>query len=72
MILDFRLGAKTMNRGSCGCDGYDSYIPTIWNSKIENLKWLGLSVIAFVLVVTGVVAQAQQPKQLPRIGYLAC
>jgi cytoskeletal protein RodZ len=23
-------------------------------SKIENLKWLGLSVIAFVLVVTGV------------------
>jgi hypothetical protein len=27
-------------------------------SKIENLKWLGLSVIAFVLVVTGAVAQA--------------
>ncbi len=40
-------------------------------SKIENLKWLGLSVIAFVLVVTGAVAQAQQPKKVPRIGFLA-
>jgi putative ABC transport system substrate-binding protein len=36
---------------------------------IENLKWLGLSVIAFVLVVTGDVAQAQ-PTKVPRIGYL--
>lgn len=40
-------------------------------SKIENLKWLGLSVIAFVLVVAGAVAQAQQPKKVPRIGYLS-
>ena len=39
-------------------------------SKIENLKWLGLSVIAFVLAVTGAVARAQQPK-VPRIGFLA-
>jgi putative ABC transport system substrate-binding protein len=38
---------------------------------IENLKWLGLSVIAFVLVVAGVAAQAQQPKKVPRLGYLA-
>ena len=34
-------------------------------------KWLGLSVIAFVLVVAGAVAQAQQPKKVPRIGYLS-
>ena len=40
-------------------------------SKIENLKWLGLSVIALVLVVTGAVAEAQQPKKVPRIGYLS-
>ena len=40
-------------------------------SKIENLKWLGLSVIAFVLVVAGAVAQAQQPKKVPLIGYLS-
>ena len=40
-------------------------------SKIKNIKWLGLSVIAFVLVVAGAVAQAQQPKKVPRIGYLS-
>ena len=39
--------------------------------KIHNLKWLGLSATAFVLVVTGAVAQAQQPKKVPRIGYLS-
>ena len=39
-------------------------------SAIQNPKWLGLSVIAFVLVVCGTVAQAQQPKKVPRIGYL--
>jgi len=39
--------------------------------RIENLKWLGLSVIAFVLVVTGAVATAQQPKKVPRLGYLS-
>jgi putative ABC transport system substrate-binding protein len=40
-------------------------------SKTENLKWLRLSVIAFVLVVTGAAAQAQQPKKVPRLGYLS-
>jgi putative tryptophan/tyrosine transport system substrate-binding protein len=39
-------------------------------SKIQNRKWLGLSVIAFVLVAAGAVAQAQQPTRVPRIGYL--
>ena len=38
---------------------------------IENPKWLGLSVIAFVLVVAGAVAQAQQPTKISRIGYLS-
>jgi putative ABC transport system substrate-binding protein len=38
--------------------------------RIENLKWRGLSVIAFVLMVTGAVAQAQQPAKVPRIGLL--
>jgi putative ABC transport system substrate-binding protein len=32
---------------------------------------LGLSAIAFVLMVAGAAAQAQQPKKVPRIGYLA-
>jgi putative ABC transport system substrate-binding protein len=33
-------------------------------------KWLGLSVIACVLVVAGATAQAQQPKKVHRVGYL--
>jgi putative ABC transport system substrate-binding protein len=39
--------------------------------SIENLKWLGLWGIAFVLVVTGAVAQAQQAAKIPRIGYVS-
>jgi len=38
---------------------------------MENLKSLGLSLIAFMLAVTSVVAEAQQPKKVPRIGYLS-
>jgi hypothetical protein len=44
-------------------------------SKIQKRprgrKWLGLSVIAIVLVVAGAVAHAQQPKKVPRRGYLS-
>jgi putative ABC transport system substrate-binding protein len=40
-------------------------------SAIQNPKWLGLSVIAFVLAVVGAMAVAQQPKKIPRIGYLS-
>ena len=40
-------------------------------SAIQNPKWLSLSVIAFMLVVAGAVAEGQQqPKRVPRIGYL--
>jgi putative tryptophan/tyrosine transport system substrate-binding protein len=39
-------------------------------TKIQNPKWVGLSVIALVLVVTGAVVQAQQPARIPRIGIL--
>jgi len=38
-------------------------------SAIQNLKWLGLSVFAFALVVAGAVGEAQQAK-VARIGYL--
>ena len=38
-------------------------------SKIQNRKLVGLSIIAFVLVVAGAVAQAQQPTKVSRIGY---
>ena len=40
-------------------------------SAIQNPKWLGHAVIVFVLVVCGAVAQAQQPKKIPLIGYLS-
>jgi putative tryptophan/tyrosine transport system substrate-binding protein len=42
-------------------------------SKIDNPKLLGLAVLAFLLIIAGVVprADAQQPKKVPRIGYLA-
>jgi putative ABC transport system substrate-binding protein len=40
-------------------------------SKIQNRKRVGLSVIAFVLVVAGALAQAQQPGKVPQIGYIS-
>jgi len=47
----------------------DSFSDNV-KSKIQNRKWAGLSVIAFVLVVAGAVAEAQQPKKIAKIGYL--
>ena len=38
-------------------------------SKIENLKWAGF--LAVFLVGCAAVAEAQQSKKLPRIGYLS-
>ena len=37
----------------------------------RRLKWAGFLLMAFVLVVAGAVAQAQQPKKVSRIGYLS-
>jgi putative ABC transport system substrate-binding protein len=42
----------------------------ISQSKIKNPNWLGTSVIAVVLVVTGAVAQAQQTRKMPHIGFI--
>jgi putative ABC transport system substrate-binding protein len=39
-------------------------------SKIENLKWAGIFAIALTFALGGVVAQAQQTKNVPRIGIL--
>ena len=40
-------------------------------SKIQNRKWVGIVAIGFTFAMCGVVAQAQQPKKVPRIGYLS-
>ena len=42
------------------------------DSAIQNLKWLGLSVIAFVLVAAVAVVQAQQAGKISRIGVPGC
>jgi hypothetical protein len=40
-------------------------------SKIQNRKWLGIVAIGVTFAMCGVVAQAQQPKKITRIGYLS-
>ena len=40
-------------------------------SKIKNLKWLGIFAIVLTFALGGVVAMAQQPAKVPRIGFLA-
>src|SRR5262245_34958391 len=47
-----------------------SKIQSLSRTTIRDPKWLGLSVIAFILVVAGAVAEAQQPNKIPRIGFL--
>ena len=74
-LLKLFLNSCSDNLKSKTCTAFDKLRPRACRGEprrsIENLKWLGLSVIAFVLVVCGAVAQAQQPKQVHRIGYLA-
>jgi putative ABC transport system substrate-binding protein len=40
-------------------------------SKIENPKWVGIFAVVFTFVLGGPVAQAQQTKNVQRIGYLS-
>ena len=40
-------------------------------SKIENLKWVGRFALVLTFTMCGAVALAQQPKKVPRIGYLS-
>ena len=40
-------------------------------SKIENPKWVGIFAIVLTFALGGAAATAQQPKKVPRIGYLS-
>ena len=40
-------------------------------SKIQNLKWGRVVAIGVAFTMCGAVAQAQQPKKVPRIGLLS-
>jgi putative ABC transport system substrate-binding protein len=75
-IPDVRLGMKIKRtcwarRLDISSDNPKSKTCPEFRRRIESLKWLG-SVIAFVIVAAGeAVAQAQQPKKVPRMGYLS-
>jgi len=51
-------------------DNRKPVVSSVEPSAIQNPKWLGLSVVAFLLAVSGAVAQAQQATKVPRIGFL--
>ena len=40
-------------------------------SKIQNRKWAGIVAIVVIFVTCGARAEAQQPKKVPRRGYLS-
>jgi putative ABC transport system substrate-binding protein len=63
ILLKGFLDSLSDNRISRSC--------TELRRSIQNRKWLGLSVIAFMLVMVVTVASAQQPKKLTRIGYIS-
>jgi putative ABC transport system substrate-binding protein len=72
LTTGFRLEEKSMNKKSRmrWRDSTSDNRKSKSGPADENLKWLGLSVIAFVLVVTGAVANAQPTKNEPIIGVL--
>src|SRR5436853_3087309 len=52
---------------------FESSLRLNLKSKIQNRKWLGFLVIAFVLVVSGPVAMAERLAKVSKIGWLqAC
>ena len=71
-IFDFRFGLKAGEQtGECSFfEEMSGSVSDNRKSAIQNPKWLGLSVIAFVLVAAVAVAQAQQPGKVFRLGFL--
>lgn len=41
------------------------------NLKIQNLKWPAIFAVVVAFTISGAVAEAQQPKKVPRIAFLA-
>jgi putative ABC transport system substrate-binding protein len=65
--LDFGLGKNTHESNFFRA----SFRFLFRQSKIQNRKWLGLFAIVVALMVCGARAEGQQPKKVPRIGYLS-
>ena len=57
------LNSRSVNRKSKTC--------TELSRSIRNPKWVGLIAIVIAFVGLAGVAEAQQPKKLPTIGYLS-
>jgi putative tryptophan/tyrosine transport system substrate-binding protein len=51
-------------------DNRKPVVSSVEPSAIQNRKWLGCSVIAFMLALSGAVAQAQQPAKVYKVGRL--
>ena len=51
-------------------DSHSDILKAAPQTKIQNRKWVGLFAIVVALMVCGARAEAQQPKKIPRIGYL--
>jgi putative ABC transport system substrate-binding protein len=69
-IADFRLGAERMNRRRAWVRWLDSFSDNR-KSKIQNRKLVGIIALVVTFAFGGAVALAQQPKKVPRIGYLS-
>jgi hypothetical protein len=52
-------------------DNRKSRTCTELSRSIENRKWVGIVALFVAFTTCGVVADAQQPKKVPLIGYLA-
>jgi hypothetical protein len=63
------------NRKSKTCTAFDKLRPRACRGEprrsIQNLKWAGILAIVLTFIFGGAVAQPQQPKKIPRIGYLS-
>jgi putative ABC transport system substrate-binding protein len=66
------LETDSGNRKSKTCtESFDAAAQDRLRRSIENRKWAGLVALAVVFTMCGAVALAQQPKKVPRIGYLS-
>ncbi len=54
-----------------GRHGFLDFYSENLKSKIEHPKWWGIFAIIFTFTFGAVAAEAQQPKKVPRIGYLS-
>jgi putative ABC transport system substrate-binding protein len=62
---------KTICIGSLSGPNLKSKTCPELSRRIQNPKWVGIFAIALTFALGGAVAQAQQPKKVPRIGYLS-